>query len=610
MKNNGVSADIFIQSTVEHSDFRNWEEVDFTARRFSFKSSLSNSTTSGDSSKNNILNSVNIIWTQKLIMQWMARNVFNEGFIQFISCMLVDKIESSDAETYWAYIVKFPKNLIGIQFDEAWFIYNRINQVQDFKNNEFRFLLFGIVKSSIDSDETTDQIILSPLKHVISETDYALILCNKEEMLPIFEKNTFEDTVHLLKLKYFHGTIQSPKKSNQRRTVKDRRLGFITNIQPTISIDEESSSSISHESLLESTFNDNFEMRLGELDSRRSNSEMFKTQRLCLIKDHDDFDNSINNGKFYPIIDSSMRKLLKSKFSYKMLLESRYSDISINNMSEFISNHIIIWGYNRGWNQFIESIREESDIPIVIISGTSKLADIMSITCMYPNVFHFNGDPLNIEHLKNANIIEAKHVIIPSKAEEDISGNDWNAVLKANIIKQNWPEVKISVEFTSNTKAWLIENLLDYGKDFYSKESTSTYTNKGYINGKIFSSVLLTRMSAMKSLRKYSYEAITSCLKHVFSDSNIITIEIPERLKCKEVDLTYGKVREFLLFNSKINLIALGVYATNIEEVPNYYRTRTPPRRAFNTTINPDESMVDSDDEYNFRKSSIAIGKI
>ena len=421
--------------------------------------------------------------------------------------------------------------------------------------------------------------------------------------------NTFEETVHLLKLKYFHGTIQSPKKSNQRRTVKDRRLGFASHIKPIFSFDEDSSSSISRESLLESTFNSNFEMKLSEYDSRRSNSEMFKIQRLCLIKDHDDFSNSINNGKFYPIIDTSMKKLIKSKFSYKMLLESRYSDISENNMSDFISNHIIIWGYNHGWNQFIESIREESDIPIVIISDKSRLADIMSVSWIYPNIIHFNGDPLNIEHLKNANIIEAKHVIIPSKAEDNISGNDCNAVLKANIIKQNWPEVKISVEFTSNTKACLIENLLDYEKDSQFNDANSTYTNKGYINGKIFSSVLLTRMWAMKSLRKESYETITSLLKHVFTESNILTIEIPERLKCKEVDLTYGKVREFLLFNSKINLISLGVYATNIEEVPNYYRTRTPPRRAFNTTINPDDSMADSEDEYNFRKSSIAIGK-
>ena len=189
LKNHGVAADIYIQSTIEHNDFRNWEELDVGARRFSFKSSLSNSESSADSlNKKSIQNNVDIICTQKMIMQLMARNVFSEGFIQFISCMLVDKIESSDAETYCAYIVKFPKNLIGIQFDEAWFIYNRINQVQDFKNNEFRFLLFGIVKKMIDTEETTDQIIISPMKHIISETDFALILWNKEEMVPIFEK--------------------------------------------------------------------------------------------------------------------------------------------------------------------------------------------------------------------------------------------------------------------------------------------------------------------------------------------------------------------------------------------------------------------------------------
>lgn len=128
------------------------------------------------------------------------------------------------------------------------------------------------------------------------------------------------------------------------------------------------------------------------------------------------------------------------------------------------------------------------------------MAEIINVALMYPNIIHFEGNPMSLEHLKNANIAECLHVIIPCKAEENLSGNDCNAVIKANAIKQNWPEIKISVEFSSNSKAALIENLLDHNKDLLVRDGASAYTSKSYLNGKIFSSVLFSRMSAMKSL--------------------------------------------------------------------------------------------------------------
>ena len=68
------------------------------------------------------------------------------------------------------------------------------------------------------------------------------------------------------------------------------------------------------------------------------------------------------------------------------------------------------------------------------------------------------------------------------------------------MIKQNWPKVSISVEFTSNYMTSLIENLLN--NDITSKEEdvTNVYTSKGYLNGKVFSSVLFSRMCAMRTL--------------------------------------------------------------------------------------------------------------
>lgn len=200
------------------------------------------------------------------------------------------------------------------------------------------------------------------------------------------------------------------------------------------------------------------------------------------------------------MLEHSLKATLNKKFNYKMMSEKRNINIQFEDMKDMISNHIILLGYNKGCDQFIQSIREESDIPIAILSDTSNMAEITNVTLMYPNILHFEGDPMDMENLKHANIGEACHVIIPCKAEEDLNGTDCNAVIKANTIKQNWPEVKISVEFSSNSKAALIENILDHKQNLLIRDGSSIYISRSYQTGKIFSSVLFTRMLAMKSI--------------------------------------------------------------------------------------------------------------
>jgi hypothetical protein len=219
-----------------------------------------------------------------------------------------------------------------------------------------------------------------------------------------------------------------------------------------------------------------------------------------LIKEHEDFSSSINNQSFYPMLEHSFKKTFNKKFNYKMLSEKRSINIHDEDMKEKISNHILLLGYNKGCDQFIKSVREESDIPIAILSDTTSMVDITNVTLMYPNILHFEGDPSNMDNLKNSNIGEACHVIIPCKAEVDLNGTDCNAVIKANTVNQNWPGVKVSVEFSSNLKAALIENILDHEKDLLFNDGSSIYTSRSYQSGKIFSSVLFTRMLAMKSI--------------------------------------------------------------------------------------------------------------
>ena len=304
-------------------------------------------------------------------------------------------------------------------------------------------------------------------------------------------------------------------------------------------------------------------------------------------------------SKLLQILSHSVKRIFKSKFSYITQMNSRYYDISETDMKEFVSNHIIIWGYNKGCNQFIESIREETNIPIVIISDSSKRAEIINATRVYTNTFYFKGNPLTIEHLKNANIAESFHVIIPSKTEDIINENDWNAVIKANMIKQNWPEVKISVEFNSNTKALLIENLINYNVEW--NNNSSAYLNKCYIGGKIFSSVLFSRLSAIKSLRIESYQTITALLKYCTCSSNLMIIEIPDDLKQKQ-ELLYGDVKEFLLLNSKISLLSIGVYIPDDDAQRKSYN--------FDKDANNGNIIFDLEQNSDIVRQSIAVGKI
>lgn len=136
----------------------------------------------------------------------------------------------------------------------------------------------------------------------------ALVLCNYSEIIPLLNSQEFSNMIHILKLKYFHGTIESPKR-NRRTTVRDRRLGFSTNLKDTIS----NTNIIDHnplgEPLIEDSFSDNmsFEDMACNSRSSRSYSQAINLKRLHLIKDHEDFETSINNSELMLIVEMSIK---------------------------------------------------------------------------------------------------------------------------------------------------------------------------------------------------------------------------------------------------------------------------------------------------------------
>ena len=170
-----------------------------------------------------------------------------------------------------------------------------INQQNSYKNKQFKFLLFGIVKHETEGDEINEKIIISPFQHLIAESDFALILWNMENMLYELESISFYRDIDQIKQKYFQGTIQSSNKEFDRKTMNNLNFKFMTKKKPLMSINEDRGSSISRESLLSSIFDDSLESQTDLSDNKRWNSVILQVQRLCLNRDHPDFIQSIKN---------------------------------------------------------------------------------------------------------------------------------------------------------------------------------------------------------------------------------------------------------------------------------------------------------------------------
>lgn len=85
--------------------------------------------------------------------------------------------------------------------------------------------------------------------------------------------------IHILKLKYFHGAIESSKK-NRRATFKDRRLGFSANLKDSI-IRRDDMTKTLKEPLIDNTFSDQISIQEDhEPRETRSFSQIASQKRL------------------------------------------------------------------------------------------------------------------------------------------------------------------------------------------------------------------------------------------------------------------------------------------------------------------------------------------
>ena len=123
-----------------------------------------------------------------------------------------------------------------------------------------------------------------------------------------------------------------------------------------------------------------------------------------------------NQGNMKVLIDAILPNLVE-KCSYETEIKNTYiwSGESLENK---IKNHILILGYVDGLDYYIESIRWESGIPIILVAEEKYAKSISKLLNKYEYLYYYVDNPKVAEVLKKVNIRHAYHVLILSNPDE------------------------------------------------------------------------------------------------------------------------------------------------------------------------------------------------
>lgn len=130
-----------------------------------------------------------------------------------------------------------------------------------------------------------------------------------------------------------------------------------------------------------------------------------------------------------------------SKLRYKVNIKTDVLDSNLGTLIGKVEHHIIICGYKEGVNYYIESIRNTSNVPIIILAGAKHESKIKKLYKNYTNIFFYKGNPIDINTLQNANVEKAERVIILTN-EDAHEGIDNDGIMIANYLQETYPKVK------------------------------------------------------------------------------------------------------------------------------------------------------------------------
>ena len=141
------------------------------------------------------------------------------------------------------------------------------------------------------------------------------------------------------------------------------------------------------------------------------------THKSCFQNDLEDKSGiQEGQGNMKMLIEALLPNLVE-KWSYESEIKNTYiwSGESLENK---IKHHILILGYIDGLDYYIESIRWESGIPIILVAEEKYAKSISKLLNKYEHLYYYVDNPKVAEVLKKVNIRHAYHVLILSNPDE------------------------------------------------------------------------------------------------------------------------------------------------------------------------------------------------
>ncbi|CAI2387150.1 unnamed protein product [Moneuplotes crassus] len=579
---------------------------------------------------------ISAICYRKFKFNLLAQCMFSPGLLPFVTCFLTNSpihiseilendklLSSAEPELkipnrlcklynrsleYNLYILELPFMCEGLTFEAAVKKINVFEKHPMFVQTGTKLRLIGLIEYDVDENNQTidnddPKNLYAPFGAEILHSHKGIYICNNIKISSWIEKKNDaerllrevlkngqdgkKNKIHNMDSKVFENEesvafsrIQAQTRNTHRRR-KDLPRTKTTASKRTANIFVEDSVSNRRE---EHLFDEN--------EPSETSSENTKNNILDLIKDYivdkHNYINGIKDTILWPGQD----------------------------LGQKISKHIIILGYVEGLGYFVDSVRRESDIPIIICDTKSSIEPIKTIINKFDYVYQYVDDPRNTNCLKKMNISAAHHVLIVSKIKRENEGLDVDAILLASYIQEWYPYVKTTVEFQNQNSIKMIETPIFSN---YYIDMTKLYTIS-FMSGRVFNSSLFLDLGSKLRSNPFQLKFLNDLLYNVHDESNILALKINEKLDGRK----YQSVYEEFLDNKSTPLLCIGVFNSqstkpiqdfldNILEVSKGYKEYKQKKRN-NSVLAPNsredsKEIFDQEDEedYNFLINNLSV---
>ena len=288
-----------------------------------------------------------------------------------------------------------------------------------------------------------------------------------------------------------------------------------------------------------------------QIDTHRDFLPRLKTSEPVHLKSSDndqDSDDKVRIDALVPSLDSIYVKML----SYKANSPTDVID-SHQEVQGMLENHIIVCGYKEGLSYYIKFIRNNSDVPILIIADEVYQYKIKSLYIKSNNVFYLKGVPTDINLLKNANLEKWQHVLILSHQDESGSKLDIDGVVISNYLQEKYPHIPYSVEVMNQISIQLIL----YSMFANINADLDPHLSLSFITGKVLDSTVFYKLSSSLRNNPLNIDFVYKMTEDIPGSNKLIPIHVTDYLKGK----VYRDVYKLFLTDPQLKLLWFGVFS-------------------------------------------------